>query len=386
MRLETLAVHAGRAVDPLTGAVTPPIHLSTTFERAADGGFPSGFVYSRDGNPNRLMLETCMAALEGCDTAVAFASGMAAITSAIEGLPSDRPRRLLMPEDIYFGLRPLLEATDLAERFEVAFVDMTDVDAVRRACAKRRPGLVWIETPSNPRLHITDIAAVTKIAHDSGALVAIDNTWATPILQRPADCGADLIIHALTKYLGGHSDVMIGVVIGRESGQYLDNIRAAQVNKGAVPSPFECWLAMRGIQSLVPRFEMQCRNANSTANFLSTHPAVTAVHYPGLPCHPAHALAMRQMKGIGGGMLSFEVQGGRIAAMTVAGSLKIITRATSLGGNHSLIEHRASAEGQYTRAPEGLLRLSVGLEHIDDLTADLDQALNFAQTLRTSAE
>ena len=375
MRLETLAVHAGRAVDRETGAVTAPIHLSTTYERAVDGGFPSGFVYSRDSNPNRAMLETCIAALEGCENAVAFASGMAAITAVIESLPTDRPRRLLMPEAIYFGIWPLLGVTDLAQRFEVSAIDMADLGAVRRACAAFKPGLVWIETPSNPCLDITDIAAVTALAHESGAYVAVDNTWATPVLQRPAGLGADLVVHALTKYLGGHSDVMLGAVVAREPGPYLTNIRSAQVNKGAVPSPFECWLAMRGIQSLVPRFEAHCRNAQTIATFLMSHPAVKAVHYPGLPEHPAHALAMRQMKGVGGGMLSFEVEGARSPAMAVANALRIFIRATSLGGTHSLVEHRASIEGPRTRAPEGLLRLSIGLEHPDDLIADLDQAL-----------
>ena len=375
MRIETLAVHAGRRVDPTTGAVAAPIHLSTTFERAADGGFPSGFIYSRDDNPNRQMLETCLAALEDGIEAVAFASGMAAIATVIEALPADSPRRLLMPADVYFGIRPLLARTDLAGRFEVATVDMTDLAAVERACAAVRPGLVWLETPSNPRLHITDIEVVTRLAHEVGAFVAVDNTWATPILQRPTGMGADFAVHALTKYLGGHSDVMIGGVVARERGRYLDNIRTAQVNKGAVPSPFECWLALRGIESLVPRFEAQCRNALAAATFLEGHPSVTTVHYPGLSSHPAHHLAMRQMKGIGGGMLSFEIAGARTQAMAVANALQLFIRATSLGGTHSLVEHRASAEGPETRAPESLLRLSIGLEHVDDLIADLDQAL-----------
>ncbi len=375
MRIETLAVHAGRNVDPTTGAVAAPIHLSTTFERAPDGGFPSGFVYSRDNNPNRAMLETCLAALEDGVEAVAFASGMAAITAVMEAMPRDPPRRILIPEDVYFGIRPLLARTDLAERFEVAVIDMTDLAAVAKACDQIRPGLVWIETPSNPLLQVTDIAAVVAFAHAVGAFVAVDNTWATPILQRPTAIGADFAVHALTKYLGGHSDIMIGAVVARERGGYLDNIRAAQVNKGAVPSPFECWLALRGIESLVPRFEAQCRNAVAVATFLEGHCNVTRVHYPGLASHPAHQLAMRQMRGVGGGMLSFEVAGGRPEAMAVANALGLFIRATSLGGTHSLVEHRASAEGPQTRAPESLLRLSIGIEHVDDLIADLDQAL-----------
>jgi cystathionine gamma-synthase len=376
MHVETLAVHAGRHIDPTTGAVTAPIHLSTTFERGADGGFPSGFIYSRESNPNRAMLETCLAALEGGTDAVAFASGMAAITAVIECLPIDRPRRLLIPADVYFGVRPLLAATDLADRFDVRTVDLTDLDATYDACRTFRPGLMWIETPSNPLLHVTDIAAVSALAHAVGAFVAVDNTWATPVLQHPLALGADLAVHALTKYIGGHSDVMLGAVIARERSGYVDNIRSAQVYKGAVPSPFECWLALRSIQSLAPRLAAHCRNAQAVAAFLAAHSAVTVVHYPGLPSHPAHALAMRQMNGIGGGMLSFEIDGGRAEAMAVANALRLFIRATSLGGAHSLIEHRASIEGPGTRAPESLLRLSIGTEHADDLIADLDWALS----------
>jgi cystathionine gamma-synthase len=375
MKIETLTVHAGRAVDPGTGAVTPPIHMSTTYQRAPDGEFPSGFAYSRDNNPNRAMLESCVTALEAGQETVAYSSGMAAITAVIEGLPPSHPRRLLLPEDVYFGIRPLLSATDLADRYAVNVVDMTDLVAVRNACDAFGPGLVWIETPSNPLLQITDIAAVADLAHEAGAYVAVDNTWATPILQRPLELGADFTIHALTKYLGGHSDVMLGTVTARAPSDYLARIRFAQINKGAVPSPFECWLALRGIQSLVPRLHAHCSNAASVATFLSAHEGVSAVHYPGLPTHPAHALAMRQMRGMGGGMLSVEVAGGRPQAMAVANAMRLFTRATSLGGAHSLVEHRASVEGPQTRAPEGLLRLSIGLEHIDDLRDDLDQAL-----------
>ena len=381
MRIETLTVHAGRKVDPATGAVTPPVYMSTTYERDHDGGFASGFAYSRDGNPNRSMLEACLAALEGGREAVAFASGMAAITAVFEALPPDRPRRLLLPDDVYFGVRPLLAATDLADRFAVETVDMTDLAAVGRACSAFRPGLVWMETPSNPLLQVTDVAAVTALAHAAGAFAAVDNTWATPLLQRPLELGADFTVHALTKYLGGHSDVMLGGVIAREDGSYLARIRSAQVNKGAVPSPFECWLALRGIQSLVPRFQAHCRNAQAVADFLSSHSGVTAVHYPGLSSHSAYDLALRQMRGSGGGMLSFEVAGGRAEAMAVSNALRLFTRATSLGGAHSLVEHRASVEGAQSRAPEGLLRLSIGLESIDDLLEDLDRALRMVEGL-----
>lgn len=373
MHPETVAIHAGQACDPATGAIAVPIHLSTTFERAADGSFPAGFEYVRDNNPNRRMLETCVAALEGGAETITFASGMAAITAMIESLPADRPRRLILPDDMYFGLRSLLKQTDLGARFDWIAVDMTDLDAVRSACSAPT-GMVWIETPSNPLVKIVDIAAVTDIAHRVGAIAVVDNTWATPLLQQPFQLGADFIVHSLTKYVGGHSDVMLGAVVARETGPQSAGLRAAQRHKGAVPSPFDCWLALRGMQSLAPRMAMHCANAMAVARFLSEHPAVTAVHYPGLSSHAGHAIAAAQMKSFGG-MLSFDVNGGRAEAMRVTASLKLIARATSLGGTHTLIEHRASVEGPDSKATESLLRVSVGLEHVHDLIADLEQAL-----------
>lgn len=373
MHPDTIAIHVGQACDRLTGAVAAPIHLSTTFERAEDGGFPSGFVYGRDGNPNRHSLETCLAALEGGAEAVAFASGMAAITAAIESLPPELPRRLVLPDDMYFGIRALVDETDIGTRFEWVAVNMTDLDAVRAACVQPT-GLVWMETPSNPLIKIVDVQAVARIAHEVGALVLVDNTWATPLLQRPFDLDADVVVHSLTKYAGGHSDVMIGAVVVRESGVQLTRLRAIQNHKGAIPSPFDCWLALRGMQSLSARMRVHCANAALIAQFLAAHPAVAAVHYPGLESHPGHGVAKRQMRDFGG-MLAFEVHGGREEAMRFAAGLQLITRATSLGGTHTLIEHRASVEGPQTMAPEGLLRLSVGLEHPDDLIADLAAAL-----------
>ncbi len=369
MHPETIAIHVGQACDQLTGAVAAPIHLSTTFERAEDGGFPSGFVYGRDGNPNRHSLEACLAALEGGVEAAAFASGMAAITAAIESLPTGLPRRLVLPDDMYFGIRALIDETDIGARFDWVAVDMTDLAAVKAACAEPT-GLVWMETPSNPLIKIVDIEAVARIARAAGALVAVDNTWATPLLQRPFALGADIVVHSLTKYVGGHSDVMIGAVVLRENGPQLTLLRAIQNHKGAVPSPFDCWLALRGMQSLSARMRVHCANAELVAQFLAGHPAVAAVHYPALESHPGHAVAKRQMRSFGG-MLAFEVHGGREEAMRFAAGLQLITRATSLGGTHTLIEHRASVEGPQTMAPEGLLRLSVGLEHPDDLIADL---------------
>lgn len=373
MHPETLAIHAGQACDPITGAITAPIHLSTTFERAADGSFPSGYEYVRDNNPNRHSLETRLAALEGGNEAITYASGMAAITAVIESLPADLPRRLVLPDDIYFGVRSLLNETDVGTRFDWVAVDMTNLEAVRAACSQPT-GLVWIETPSNPLLKVVDIAAVAKIAQEAGAVAAVDNTWATPLLQRPFELGADFSVHSLTKYVGGHSDVMAGAVVARESGRQTVALRAIQKHKGSVPSPIDCWLALRGIQSLAARMKTHCANAMEIARFLSGHPAVSAVHYPGLAGHPGFDIAAKQMKSFGG-MLSFEVRGGRPEAMAVAAALKLVIRATSLGGTHSLIEHRASVEGPDSMAPEGLLRMSVGLENAEDLVSDLEQAL-----------
>ena len=371
MRFETLAVHAGHSPDSTTGAVAPPLYLSTTFERAADGSFPSGFVYIRDANPNRRMLEECLAALEGGAVCAAFASGMAATHAIFQSLaPGDR---VLLPEDAYYATSKIVREMLSRWGLRCDAVDATNLDAVRRAL-ETPARLLWVETPSNPRLRVTDIAAVSELAHGAGALVVCDNTWATPALTRPLELGADLVMHSTTKYLGGHSDVQGGAVVARAEDRLFQSVRLAQTLAGGVPSPFDCWLVLRGARSLAARLRVHCENAATVARFLLGHPAVSGVHYPGLPSHPGHAVAARQM-GAFGGMLSFEVAGGRATAMAAAGRLRVITRATSLGGTESLIEHRASIEGALTRAPEGLLRMSVGLEHPEDIVADLDQAL-----------
>jgi cystathionine gamma-synthase len=374
-RPETIAVHAGRNIDPGTAAVTAPIHLSTIFERDNQGVGRQGFEYGRDNNPNRAMLETCLAALEGGHGCVAFASGMAAITAVIDCLPANLPRRLLLPEDMYFGLRGMLEATTLGQLFETALVDMTDLNAVANACTTAPPGIVWIETPSNPLVQVTDIAAVAAIARQAGARVVADNTFATPVLQRPLLLGADLVVQSATKYIGGNSDLTAGAVIARQPGPMLDTLRASQTHKGAVPSPFDCWLALRSLASLVPRIRAHCANAAAVATHLSGHRGVRAVHYPGLPTDPGHAIARTQMTDFGG-MISIEVAGGRNAAQAVAANLRLFTRATSFGDAHSLVEHRIPPSDRPTHLPEGLLRLSIGLEHPQDLIDDLDQALN----------
>jgi cystathionine gamma-synthase len=349
----------------------PSIHVSTTFERAQDGAYPSGYDYIRNGNPNRRSLEAALAELEGGAGAVSFASGMAASHAVFQALsPGDH---VIAPLDAYFGTAKLLRTQLERWGLEASFVDMADLGAVQAAL---RPStrLVWTETPSNPTMAVTDLRAVAAIAKSHGALTACDNTWATPFLQRPLALGIDLVMHSTTKYLSGHSDAMGGAVVARANGAMAERLRSLQAEGGAVPSPFDSWLVLRGIRTLPWRMRAHCSNAAAVAAFLSSHPRVERVHYPGLPSDPGHAVARAQMDEPGG-MLSFVVRGGRAEAFDVAARLKLFIRATSLGGPESLVEHRASIEGPGTRAPEGLLRLAIGLEHPDDLVDDLRQAL-----------
>lgn len=371
-RVETLAVHAGHGVDASTGAVTEPIHLSTTFERDPDGSYPRGFVYARNHNPNRNGLEAALAALEGGAAGAAFASGLAAVTAIFQGLqPGDH---VIAPRDIYHGTANVLRHLFAKWGVGASFVDMTRIDAVRDALTPSTR-IVWIETPSNPLLQCVDIAALAQLAHERGARAIADNTFASPILQRPLALGCDMVMHATTKYLGGRSDVLGGAVIARDDDERFAAVRTAQLFGGGVASPFDCWLVMRSLPTLPVRMRAHCENAREVAAFLRGHRGVSAVHYPGLEDSPFHAIASRQMSGFGG-MLSFEVAGGREAAMTVAANVEIFTRATSLGGVESLIEHRASIEGPESRTPQGLLRVSVGLENAQDLIDDLSDALS----------
>lgn len=371
MHFETLAVHAGASPDPVTGALTPAIQLSTTFQRSPDGSFPSGYEYIRDANPNRQGLEVAMTNLEGGASAVAFASGMAATMAVLQTLaPGDH---VVAPLDAYFGTSKLLREHFSPWGLEVSFVDMTNLSTVR-AALRPTTRLIWLETPSNPTIAVTDLRGVVAIAKSAGVLTACDNTWATPFLQRPLALGVDLVMHSTTKYLSGHCDVMGGVIVAREAGRVVERLRAVQVHGGAVPSPFDSWLVLRGIRTLPWRMRAHCSNAAAVATFLSEHPQVERVHYPGLRSDPGYQLASTQMAAPGG-MLSFVVPGGRPQAFAIAARLRLFARATSLGGPESLVEHRASIEGSGTRAPEGLLRLSVGLEHPEDLVADLSQAL-----------
>ncbi len=372
MKFETLAVHAGRRCDESSGALREPIHLSTTFERDPDGSYPRGHDYARTSNPNRGSLERAVAALEGGAEAFAYASGSAA-SFAVFALAAPGGR-ILASHDCYHGNAKQLR--DVLPRFgiDTAFVDTTDLDAVREAL-RERTALLWVETPSNPLLRVSDLASLAALARGHGALLAVDNTFASPVLQQPLALGADLVMHSTTKCIGGHSDVLGGIVVAREAGPAATRLRAAQVTSGAVPSPFDCWLLLRSLPTLPLRVRTQAASALELATHLAAHPRVSRVHYPGLPAHPGHAVARQQMHGGFGGVLSMEVPGGAEAAFAVAARVRLFTRATSLGGVESLIEHRASIEGPHSKSPPGLLRLSIGLENADDLVEDLDQAL-----------
>lgn len=371
MKIETLAVHAGLSPDPGTRDVTPAIHLSTNFERAQDGAFPGGHIYSRQSNPNRAMLEEALALLENGAGALAFSSGNAASFALFQALaPGDH---VIAGEDVFYGTAILLNQTLGPWGIKASYVDMRDPARVQRAITPATK-LIWIETPSNPLLNICDIPALVAIAKQAGARVAADNTWATPLLQRPLELGCDIAMHSATKYLSGHGDVLMGALVFRERNEFFDKVKAIQHAGGAVPSPFECWLTLRGLQTFPYRVRAQSHGAQRIAEFLSRQPQIEVVHYPGLRSHPGHQTAAAQMSSFGG-MLSVEVKGSQAEAFRLVAGLKIFTRATSLGGTHSLIEHRASVEGPTTRSPQNLLRLSIGLEHPDDLIEDLEQAL-----------
>jgi cystathionine gamma-synthase len=373
MKIETRAVHAGRHIDPATGAVTAPIYLSTTFERSPAGEYPLGFSYSRENNPNRSALEACLASLEGGKEALCYASGLAVATALVQGLePGDH---IIAPDDVYWGLRKVIGEVFGKWGLETSYVDMTSIDDFH-AALRPNTRLVWLETPSNPLMKITDLTAIAALSRQAGpnVLTVCDGTFATPILQRPLESGIDMVVHSTTKYIGGHSDVVGGALIAKHDNYLFERARKAQRYGGAVPSPFDCWLTMRGVDTLPYRVRAHSENAMRVAQFLAAHKAVESVHYPGLTSHPGHKTAARQMSAFGG-MLSFQVRGNRETALAVAARCQLIIRATSLGGTHSLIEHRASVEGPQTRTPQNLLRLSVGLEHADDLIADLEQAL-----------
>ncbi len=372
MRIETIAVHAGADRDPVSRSVAPPLHLSTNYELGPGSEKVGGHIYIRYSNPTQDRLEAALAALEGGEASMVFSSGVAGGAAVLQAMPAGS--HVIFPDDVYYQFFQM--ASEYLPRWglESSIVDMTDPGAVR--CAVRaNTRLVWAETPSNPLLKIVDLAAVSRIAREAGALALVDNTFATPILQRPIELGFDLVLHSTTKYMGGHGDVQGGAVVFARRDATLDAARRIRDVQGSVASPFNSWLVLRGLRSLPCRLERQSANAMAVAEFLETHPAVEAVHYPGLAGHPGHDVARRQMRSFGG-MLSLLVREGREKAIAATVRTKLFVNATSLGGPESLIEHRASSEGPQSTTPQNLLRLSVGLESPDDLIEDLSQALS----------
>ena len=369
---ETLAIHVGQQPDPATGAVVPPLSLSTTFRQRAVGEH-QGYEYSRSGNPTRTALETCLAALEAADHGLSFASGLAAEDNVLRLLQPGQ--RVLLGNDAYGGTFRLI--AKVHTQLSWTAVDLLDIDALA-ADWPDDTALVWLETPTNPLLRCVDIEAICALAHDRGALVCVDNTFATPALQRPLVHGADVVVHSTTKYLGGHSDVVGGFLATNDTAM-AERLRFTQNAAGAVSAPFDCYQTLRGIKTLALRMERHCANARAIVDLLVGHPAVEHVYYPQLPDHPGHAAAARQMHDFGG-MVSFTTRGGEAAALQVVERTELFTLAESLGAVESLIEHpgrmtHASAAGSPLEVPDNLVRLSVGIEHHADLVADLAQAL-----------
>ncbi|WP_016907776.1 cystathionine gamma-synthase [Streptomyces xiaopingdaonensis] len=373
---ETLAIHAGQTADPATGAVVPPIYQVSTYKQDGVGGLRGGYEYSRSGNPTRGALEENLAALEGGRRGLAFASGMAAEDCLLRTLlkPGEH---VVIPDDAYGGTFRLF--SKVAERWGVEWsVAHTSDAASVRAAVRENTKAIWVETPSNPLLGITDIGALADVARESGARLVVDNTFASPYLQQPLALGADVVVHSTTKYMGGHSDVVGGALVVREE-ELAEQLAFHQNAMGAVAGPFDAWLVLRGVKTLAVRMERHCANASRIAQMLTAHPQVTEVYYPGLPSHPGHETAAKQMRAFGG-MVSFRVRGGEQAAVRVCDRTRLFTLGESLGGVESLIEHpglmtHASAAGSALEVPEDLVRLSVGIESGDDLLADLQQAL-----------
>lgn len=371
MRIETLAVHAAFRVDPSTGAVAPPLHLSTTFGRDESGAPLAGHTYVRESNPTQDLLEEALAALEGGEAALVFGSGMAAGVAVAQALPAGS--HVVLPDDVYYGYRVAARDFFPGWGLSATFAPLHEPGALADAL-RPETRLVWLESPSNPLLRVTDLAASAALAREAGALVLVDNTFATPVLQRPLALGADVVLHATTKGMGGHSDVQGGALVFARRGQLVEKVRHVRTVLGAVASPFNSWLVLRGLRTLAVRVRHQSESALAVAAALAALSAVSRVNYPGLASHPGHETAARQMSAFGS-MVSFHVAAGREAAIAAVGRARLCTRATSLGGVESLVEHRATSEGEGSTAPADLVRLSIGLEHPDDLVADLRQAL-----------
>ncbi len=370
---ETIAAQAGGSIDPETGAIVPPIHVSTTFERDTDNQSRRGYIYARPDNPTVRQLEGVMSRLEDGAASLVFASGMSAATALFLAL--ERPAHVVAPAVMYWGMRKWLLTEAPSFGIEASLVDAADLDAIAAAI---RPGftrLVWLETPANPLWTISDIAGAAGLAHAAGVPLAVDSTVATPVLCRPLALGADAVMHSATKYLNGHTDVVAGALTFAESGQLAARASTLRSGLGTILGPFEAAQLLRGLRTLYVRVRHQCVAALAIAQHFDGHPKIERVLYPGLVQDPGHAVAKRQMQGGFGGMLSIRVKGGEGAAIATAATVKVWKRATSLGGVESLIEHRASVEGPATPCPPDLLRLSVGLEAQADLIGDLEQAL-----------
>jgi len=370
MDFETRAIHAGQEPDPATGAIITPIYQTSTFVQEAVGEH-KGYDYARVANPTRTALQIALASLENAAHGIAFSSGLGATTTLMHLV--DPGQRVVLIADVYGGVYRMTSQVYEPKGYRFTYVPAAEFDEGLSAHLDEEVKLVWVETPSNPMLNVVDIRKAADAAHAAGALLVVDNTFASPYLQQPLDLGADAVVHSTTKYLGGHSDT-VGGFVATNDGALAARLYFLQKSLGAVPGPFDAWLVLRGIKTLAVRMRQHCENARRVAEFLDGHPGVERVLYPGLPGHPGHEVARRQMRDFGG-MLSFEVKGGKDAAMAVAAAVEIFTRATSLGGVESLIEHRASIEGPESRTPQGLLRASIGLEHPDDLIDDLAQAL-----------
>ncbi|MFB9313591.1 cystathionine gamma-synthase [Nocardioides plantarum] len=374
---ETRAIHAGYEPDPTTGAVIPPIYATSTYKQDGVGGLRGGYEYSRSANPTRTALEGALAAVEEGERAFTFSSGLAAEDTLVRATcrPGDH---VVLPDDAYGGTFRLFDKVERAWGVEHTPAPVTDVDAVRAAIRPGQTRLVWLETPTNPLLNVGDIEALAAVAHEAGALLVVDNTFASPYLQQPLTLGADVVVHSTTKYVGGHSDVVGGALVVRDL-DLAEKLTFHQNAIGAVPGPFDSFLTHRGLKTLGVRMDRHCDNAEAVVAFLAEHPGVVEVIYPGLPEHPGHAVASRQMKRYGG-MVAFRVVGGEDKALAVCERAQVFTLAESLGGIESLIEHpgrmtHASVAGTALEVPADLVRLSVGIESIDDLLADLDRAL-----------
>lgn len=374
MKFETRAVHAGHRIDPVTGSVAPPIYLSTNYARDPEGIPLGGHTYIRESNPIQEQLEEALAPLEGGEGALVFASGMAAGVALLQTLAPGS--HVIFPDDAYYGFR--VAAREFLPNWGIRsdFVPMDDLAALE-AALRPETRLVWLESPSNPLLKVVDLAAAAALARRAGALSVVDNTFATPVLQRPLELGADVVLHSTTKYFGGHSDVQGGALVFAKKGELYERLHHLRHVLGSVAAPFNCWLILRGVRTVACRVMAQSAGALAVARALEGSPAVSAVHYPGLDSHPGHESARRQMSAFGA-MISFRAAGGKDAALAAISRVRLFTRATSLGGVESLIEHRASSEGTSSTTPQDLIRMSIGLEHPDDLAADLLQALESA--------